>query len=89
VSPDNGETSRLAVWETTPAPRCAICHGAFLGQFVDHDVTFDLTSQLGVPTPPEATRNFREPALNLDSVYGGGYGDARFVLPDGTMRIET
>ena len=32
----------------------------FLGQFVDHDVTFDLTSQLGVPTPPEATRNFRE-----------------------------
>lgn len=61
----------------------------FLGQFVDHDVTFDLTSQLGVPTEPEQTRNFREPALNLDSVYGGGFGDSRFVLPDGTMRIES
>lgn len=60
----------------------------FLGQFVDHDVTFDLTSPLGVPTSPEKTRNFREPALNLDSVYGGGYGDTRFVLPDGRMRVE-
>jgi hypothetical protein len=44
----------------------------FLGQFIDHDFTFDQTSTLGVPTPPETTRNGRNPALNLDSVYGGG-----------------
>ena len=60
----------------------------FLGQFVDHDITFDLTSRLGRPTAPEETRNFREPVLNLDSIYGGGYGDTRFVLPDGSMRVE-
>jgi hypothetical protein len=44
----------------------------FLGQFIDHDFTFDQTSPLGVPTPPESTRNTRNPTLSLDSVYGGG-----------------
>jgi hypothetical protein len=44
----------------------------FLGQFLDHDMTFDTTSRLAVPTPPESTPNTRTPALDLDSVYGGG-----------------
>jgi len=44
----------------------------FMGQFMDHDMTFDLTSRLGVPTPPEDAVNTRTPALDLDSVYGGG-----------------
>jgi hypothetical protein len=44
----------------------------FFGQFVDHDVTFDLGSTLGVPTRPEDSVNSRAPALDLDSVYGGG-----------------
>ena len=44
----------------------------FMGQFMDHDMTFDLTSRLGVPAAPEQSPNSREPALDLDSVYGGG-----------------
>lgn len=44
----------------------------FLGQFIDHDFTFDLTSRLGVPTAPETSPNTRTPTLALDSVYGGG-----------------
>jgi hypothetical protein len=44
----------------------------FLGQFLDHDMTFDATSRLGVPTRPERSTNTRTPALDLDSVYGGG-----------------
>jgi hypothetical protein len=44
----------------------------FLGQFLDHDMTFDTTSRLAVPTPPEASPNTRTPALDLDSLYGGG-----------------
>ncbi|HCU51183.1 MAG TPA: peroxidase [Micromonosporaceae bacterium] len=44
----------------------------FLGQFLDHDMTFDTTSPLGVPTAPETSVNARTPALDLDSVYGGG-----------------
>ncbi len=44
----------------------------FFGQFLDHDLTFDLNSRLGVPTVPEQSPNDRTPALDLDSVYGGG-----------------
>jgi len=44
----------------------------FMGQFLDHDITFDVTSKLNVPTEPRTTRNERNPRLNLDSVYGGG-----------------
>jgi hypothetical protein len=44
----------------------------FLGQFLDHDMTFDTTSPLGRATEPRTTKNARTPALDLDSVYGGG-----------------
>ncbi|MBO0870331.1 MAG: twin-arginine translocation signal domain-containing protein [Micromonosporaceae bacterium] len=44
----------------------------FFGQFLDHDMTFDTSSKLGVPTAPETSPNGRTPAFDLDSVYGGG-----------------
>jgi hypothetical protein len=44
----------------------------FLGQFLDHDMTFDATSRLGVPTRPERSPNSRTPSFDLDSVYGRG-----------------
>ncbi len=44
----------------------------FFGQFIDHDITFDVGSPLGVPTEPSSARNSRTPSLDLDSVYGGG-----------------
>ncbi len=44
----------------------------FLGQFLDHDMTFDPTSSLARRQDPESIRNFRIPALDLDNVYGGG-----------------
>jgi hypothetical protein len=44
----------------------------FLGQFVDHDITFDTTSAMGVPTDPGSSPNARTPSLDLDSVYGAG-----------------
>ncbi len=57
-------------------PNAAMPEGAagltFVGQFVDHDVTFDTTSRLGVATPPHQSPNARIPALDLDSVYGRG-----------------
>lgn len=46
----------------------------FLGQFIDHDITFDPTSSLERQEDPEAISNFRTPALELDSVYGSGPG---------------
>ena len=44
----------------------------FVGQFLDHDITFDAVSALGVVTEPTATRNTRDARLDLDAVYGGG-----------------
>ncbi|MGH3645567.1 MAG: peroxidase family protein [Micromonosporaceae bacterium] len=44
----------------------------FVGQFLDHDITFDLTSRLGVVAEPTQTRNVRDARLELDAVYGGG-----------------
>ncbi|HET9137973.1 heme peroxidase family protein [Actinophytocola sp.] len=44
----------------------------FLGQFLDHDMTFDQTSRLGVVAAPENSPNTRTPGLDLDSVYGRG-----------------
>ncbi len=44
----------------------------FLGQFLDHDITFDPTSSLEQQNDPGAIRNFRTPAFELDSVYGAG-----------------
>lgn len=44
----------------------------FLGQFVDHDISFDAGSRLGVATAPQSATNSRLPALDLDSLYGRG-----------------
>jgi hypothetical protein len=44
----------------------------FIGQFLDHDMTFDTTSRLGIPAEPRRSRNSRVPTLELDSVYGEG-----------------
>ncbi|ETX13509.1 heme peroxidase [Roseivivax halodurans JCM 10272] len=44
----------------------------YLGQFVDHDITLDLTPLSEQSADPLATRNFRTPALDLDNVYGMG-----------------
>ncbi|MFW6000423.1 MAG: peroxidase family protein [Halorubrum sp.] len=43
-------------------------YGIF-GQFVDHDITFDPTSDIDRRNDPAALRNFRTPALDLDSLY--------------------
>jgi hypothetical protein len=44
----------------------------FVGQFIDHDLTFDATSKLGVATDPTRSPNARSARFDLDSVYGGG-----------------
>jgi hypothetical protein len=44
----------------------------YVGQFVDHDITLDVSSRLDVATNAETVNNMRTPALDLDSVYGDG-----------------
>ncbi|MEO0991604.1 MAG: peroxidase family protein, partial [Pseudomonadota bacterium] len=42
------------------------------GQFVDHDITLDVTSSLDTVNSPAGTPNVRTPTLDLDCVYGTG-----------------
>jgi heme peroxidase len=44
----------------------------YLGQFIDHDLTLDLTPLDRAHPEAELTQNFRTPFLDLDHVYGGG-----------------
>jgi hypothetical protein len=47
----------------------------YFGQFLDHDITFDMTAGLpDTALSPEDLRNGRTPSLDLDSVYGLGPG---------------
>lgn len=44
----------------------------YLGQFIAHDMSFDLVSLTERRFTMENPSNYRTPALDLDSVYGGG-----------------
>jgi Animal haem peroxidase len=60
----------------------------FFGQFLDHDMTFDADSKLGRATAPQSARNFRTPALDLDSVYGAGpVADQHLYQPDDRAKL--
>jgi hypothetical protein len=63
----------------------------FMGQFMDHDMTFDADSDLGVPVAPEASPNTRTPGFDLDSVYGRGpTADPQFYQSDRLkFRVES
>jgi hypothetical protein len=59
----------------------------YLGQFTDHDLTFDKTTvMLGTSVSPAALLQARSPSLDLDSLYGAGPTDpesAKFYEADG------
>ena len=59
----------------------------YLGQFVDHDLTFDRTKvMLGTNVTPAQLVQARSPSLDLDSLYGAGPtdpGSAKFYAADG------
>jgi hypothetical protein len=55
----------------------------YLGQFVDHDLTFDTTALSEVKVDPTAIFNFRTPKLELDSLYGTGPGGMPHLFEKG------
>jgi hypothetical protein len=59
----------------------------YLGQFIDHDLTFDKTNvMLGEDVSPTELLQARSPSLDLDSLYGAGPTDpasAKFYAADG------
>jgi hypothetical protein len=63
----------------------------YLGQFVDHDLTFDKTNvMLGERVTPAQLVQARSPSLDLDSLYGAGPQDpvsARFYSDDVHLKM--
>src|SRR5256714_11220403 len=60
----------------------------YLGQFIDHDLTFDPSSSLDQQNDPDALVDFRTPRFDLDSVYGRGPDDQPYMYTsDGTPRF--
>jgi hypothetical protein len=52
----------------------------YLGQFIDHDITFDPASSLQSQNDPDALVDFRTPALDLDNLYGRGPADQPYMF---------
>src|ERR671921_1502376 len=57
----------------------------YLGQFIDHDITFDPVSSLQRQNDPDALHNFRTPRFDLDSVYGRGPSDQPYLYDQAGM----
>jgi hypothetical protein len=70
----NGNPTSTNPYGTNPDNPTMTAGSTFVGQFTDHDITFDQTSQLGITQDPLTSPNTRTPALDLDSVFGGGPG---------------
>src|SRR5437870_3117900 len=51
----------------------------YLGQFIDHDLTFDPVSSLQRQNDPNALEDFRTPTFDLDNVYGRGPSDQPYI----------
>ena len=59
----------------------------YLGQFIDHDLTFDPASSLQKQNDPDALVDFRTPRFDLDNVYGRGPDDQPYLYEDGRSFI--
>lgn len=67
---DNEENSGIAAGYT------------YLGQFIDHDITFDPASSLQKQNDPDALVDFRTPQFDLDNLYGRGPDDQPYLYQE-------
>ena len=84
----NGNPTSSDPYGTNPDNPTMTAGSTFVGQFTDHDITFDQTSRLGPTANPLTSPNTRTPALDLDSVFGGGPAirpDLYVANPDGSV----
>lgn len=61
----------------------------FLGQFIDHDITFDTESRFNSVNDPNEIENFRTPNLDLDCLFGEGPEDEPFLYEAKSLKLIT
>jgi len=59
----------------------------YLGQLIDHDLTFDPASSLQQQNDPDGLVDFRTPRLDLDTVYGRGRDDQPYMYDGNRFRL--
>jgi hypothetical protein len=59
----------------------------YVGQFIDHDITFDPASSLQKQNDPDGLVDFRTPRFDLDSVYGRGPDDQPYLYEPNGRRL--
>jgi len=59
----------------------------YLGQFIDHDITFDPVSSLQRQNDPDALVDFRTPRLDLDNIYGRGPDDQPYLFQSDGIKL--
>jgi hypothetical protein len=60
----------------------------YLGQFIDHDLTFDPASSLQKLNDPDALVDFRTPRFDLDNVYGRGPDDQPYLYEGDGLHFQ-
>src|SRR5262249_13514196 len=60
----------------------------YLGQFIDHDLTFDPASSLQKQNDPDALTDFRTPAFDMDCIYGRGPDDQPYLYEPNGKRFQ-
>jgi hypothetical protein len=88
--PETDDQGRPSAEEETVADgeeNFAVSAGqTYIGQFIDHDITFDPVSSLDRQNDPEALTDFRTPRLDLDSLYGSGPDDQPYLYDPADLR---
>jgi len=74
--PDDEESSAISAGYT------------YLGQFIDHDLTFDPASSLDKQNDPNSLIDYRTPRFDLDSVYGRGPDDQPYLYQPGGLKMQ-
>ncbi len=94
LSEESTDALAEAMQNTSVAGHTSLGSGyVYLGQFIDHDMT-EMETTSNEPSrhniPLAGIKQLRNPALDLDSVYGNGYSDERIkVGPTGEMLLGT
>lgn len=61
----------------------------FFGQFIDHDITFDTSSNFTSVNTPEVIENDRTPTLDLDNIFGGGPEQSPYLYQSKDLYLLT
>jgi hypothetical protein len=83
TTPPGGWGSAPTIQEGGDNPTIPAAY-TYLGQFIDHDLTFDPNSSLQQQNDVDALHDFRTPKFDLDNLYGSGPADEPFQYVPGT-----